>query len=274
MDSQRATCCVKTMSLHFSAASQNRHRFFGWTASLPALAILVVPFLALIDQTHWRHFKAAYGDWEAVRVSLVLSACALAIIVGVGTPLSVWLTRARGWTGRAVETLVLFSLLTPSLATGILLVCAYGPYGPLGEFLSRLGVSLNNNAASFIVAQVYGGLAYFVVSARTAFENIPPALEEAAQDLGCTPWKVFWYVSLPIAAREITTGAIIAWVRIIGEFGIAAVFSYFPQGIPVKLFVNLQNDGLQSVYVLVWILLLCLPLPMILLSLFKRVRKA
>ncbi|WP_322050426.1 molybdate ABC transporter permease subunit [Paraburkholderia bannensis] len=262
------------MSLSFSASSQNRQRLFGWAASLPALVILVVPFLALVGQTHWHQFKAAYGDWEAVRVSLVLSACALVVIVGVGTPLSVWLARARGWGGRAVETLVLVSLLTPSLATGILLVCAYGPYGPVGEWLSGLGVSLNNNAASFIVAQMYGGLAYFVVSARTAFENIPSALEEAAQDLGCTPWRVFWCVSLPIAAREIATGAMIAWVRIIGEFGIAAVFSYFPQGIPVKLFVNLQNDGLQSVYVLVWILLLSLPLPLILLSLFKRVRKA
>lgn len=48
--------------------------------------------------------------------------------------------------------------------------------------------------------------------------------------------------------------------------GIVSVFSYFPQGIPVKLFVNLQNSGLQSVYVLVWILLLLtLPLPVLVL---------
>jgi molybdate/tungstate transport system permease protein len=261
------------MPLLFSSRDLERPRKFGWALRVPALAILVVPFLALVSQTHWGRFTAAYGDWHAVRVSLTLSAWALLIIIAIGTPLSIWLAKTRGWAGRAVETLVLFSLLTPSLATGILLVCAYGPYGPVGELLARLGWSLNNNAASFIVAQMYGGLAYFVVSARSAFENIPPSLEEAAQDLGCTPWGVFWHVSLPIAARELCTGAIIAWARMIGEFGIAAVFSYFPQGIPVKLFVNLQNDGLQSVYVLLWILLLSLPLPLILLSLFKRGRK-
>jgi molybdate/tungstate transport system permease protein len=78
-------------------------------------------------------------------------------------------------------------------------------------------------------------------------------------------------VSLPLASRELLTGAVVAWVRIIGEFGIVAVFSYFPQGIPVKLFVNLQNDGVQSVYVLVWILLLLtLPIPLIILSLTRR----
>ncbi|WP_241023497.1 ABC transporter permease [Paraburkholderia sp. Ac-20340] len=276
MDSRRATYSTEIMSLDFASPSRNRQRVWGalgWTLRLPALAILAVPFLALIGQTHWRHFTPAYGDLEAVRVSFVLSAWALAIIVAVGTPLSFWLARARGWPGRAVETLVLVSLLTPSLATGILLVCAYGPYGPVGAMLSRLGWSLNNNPASFVVAQVYGGLAYFVISARTAFENVPRTLEEAAQDLGCTPWKTFWYVSLPLTAREVATGAVIAWVRIIGEFGIAAVFSYFPQGIPVKLFVNLQNDGLQSVYVLVWLLLGLLPFPLILLSVFKRSRK-
>lgn len=261
------------MPQFMSARHLDRPRALAWALRVPALAVLAVPFLALIGQTHWGSITAAYGDWDAVRVSLTLSAWALLIIIAIGIPLSIWLAKTAGWIGRAVETLVLFSLLTPSLATGILLVCAYGPYSPLGELLTRLGWSLNNNAASFIVAQIYGGLAWFVVSARTAFENIPPALEEAAQDLGCTPWSVFWHISLPIAAREICTGAIVAWVRMIGEFGIAAVFSYFPQGIPVKLFVNLQNDGLQSVYVLIWILLLSLPLPLILLSFFRRTRK-
>ncbi|WP_321781605.1 ABC transporter permease subunit [Paraburkholderia sp. J94] len=258
------------MLAHLTAPGRKRHRIFGWALRLPALAIIAVPLLALIWETHWRHLEAAYGDWDAVRVSFSLSTCALAIIVAIGTPLSFWLAKTKGWLARAVETLVLFSLLTPSLATGILLVSAYGPYGPIGSLLAHLGLSINNNTPSFIVAQIYGGLAYFITSSKTAFENIPPTLEEAAQDLGCTPWKAFWLVNLPIAAREITTGAVIAWVRTIGEFGIAAVFSYFPQGVPVKLFVNLQNDGLQSVYVLVWILLLALPIPIILLSIFKR----
>lgn len=41
-------------------------------------------------------------------------------------------------------------------------------------------------------------------------------------------------------------------------------FAYFPQGIPVKLYPNLQNDGVDSVYTLLWILLLVtLPLPVV-----------
>jgi len=58
---------------------------------------------------------------------------------------------------------------------------------------------------------------------------------------------------------------------VIGEFGIGMVFAYFPQGIPVKLFVNLQNDGVDAVYALLWLLLLVtLPFPLWCLSAFGK----
>jgi molybdate/tungstate transport system permease protein len=245
----------------------------GAARLLPALLLLALPFLSLVAQTQWGALAPAYGDWHAVQVSLTLSVWAMIVIFITGTPVSIWLARTRSSWKQPVDILVLFSLLTPSLATGILLVSAYGPYGPAGQMLAHVGVSLNNNAGAFVLAQVYGGLAYFIIATRTAFENVPRVLEEAAQDLGSSPWKTFYFVTFPVAAREITVGAMVTWVRIIGEFGIVAVFSYFPQGIPVKLFVNLQNDGVQSVYVLVWILmLLTLPFPLLIMSVFKQRR--
>ena len=160
-------------------------------------------------------------------------------------------------------------MLTPPLAMGILLVSAFGPYATLGEFLAHVGISLSNNAAAFVLAQLYGGLAYFVLSASSALAEVPRALEEAARSLGCSPWETFYKVTLPVARRALATGLAIAWGRVIGEFGIVMVFAYFPQGIPVKLFVNLQNDGVDAVYALVWLLLLVtLPVPLWCLSKF------
>lgn len=40
-------------------------------------------------------------------------------------------------------------------------------------------------------------------------------------------------------------GGTLAWVRALGEFGIVMIFAYFPQGIPVKLYTNLQKWLLQ-----------------------------
>ncbi|NUA43517.1 hypothetical protein HAT93_01163 [Dickeya solani] len=69
---------------------------------------------------------------------------------------------------------------------------------------------------------------------------------------------------MPQAASGLAAAVAIAWVRAMGEFGIVMIFAYFPQGIPVKLYINLQNDGVDAVYALVWLLLMMtLPLPLL-----------
>ncbi|MFJ3485128.1 molybdate ABC transporter permease subunit [Pseudomonas sp. NPDC090202] len=229
---------------------------------LPAGLLLALPFLTLIGQTAWGELHLAYGDWQAVGTSLGLTCISMLLMVLLGTPLAFWLARSRSKWRSVVQGLVLMALLTPPLAMGILLVSAFGPYSTLGTFLGHLGVVLSNNAMAFVLAQLYGGLAYFVLTATAAFAAVPRHLEEAARSLGCSPWQGFHRVTLPVAQRSLATGLAIAWGRVIGEFGIVMVFAYFPQGIPVKLFVNLQNDGVDAVYALMWLLLLVtLPFP-------------
>lgn len=230
---------------------------------IPAILLLSLPFLTLAWATPWSGFQLAWGDGQAIGVSLGLSAIALPLITLSGLPLALWLARTVSrWRGM-VEVAVLVPLLTPPLAMGILLVSVFGPYGSIGEVLSAVGLSLNNNPGAFVLAQFYGGLPYFVLSARSAFEQVPLDIEEAGQTLGASAWQVFLRLTLPQAARGLAAALAITWVRVIGEFGIVLVFSYFPQGIPVKLFVNLQNDGVDAVYALLWVLLVTtLPLPL------------
>lgn len=238
----------------------------GWL-TLPACLLLAIPFITLVQQTPWRSWALAPADLASVRVSLSLGLLALLLIAALGTPLALWLARTRSRARTLVEILVLASLLTPPLAMGILLVSAYGPYSTIGQPLAAAGYLISNNLAAFVLAQLYGGMAYFVIAARNAFEGVPRSAEEAAETLGATPWQVFRLVTLPLCARGLLAGLAMAWVRVIGEFGIVMIFAYFPQGMPVQLYINLQNDGLDSVYWLVWILLLsALPFPLWLLS--------
>lgn len=159
--------------------------------------------------------------------------------------------------------MVMIPLLTPPLAMGILLVSTFGPYGLVCRWLSVLGATLVNNPAAFVLAQVYGALPYFIVVARPAFATVPKSVLEAGQMLGASRWSCFRRLTLPLALPGLASATALAWVRAIGEFGIVMIFSYFPQGIPVKLYTNLQNDGVDAVYTLLWILLLVtLPLPL------------
>ena len=148
---------------------------------------------------------------------------------------------------------------------GILLTTLYGPYGPVGSVVARTGVELTNSAAAFVLAQFYGALPYYVVAARAAFEGVPRELEHIALTLGKSPWQTFWQVSMPLARLGLAAGIALAWVRALGEFGIVLILAYYPQGIPVKLWVNLQDIGLPAVYPLLWVFfLVAMPLPLLL----------
>lgn len=237
---------------------------------LPVCLLFVMPFGSLATQTPWQSLHLAYGDWSAVGVSLGYGVLAMVLIFALGTPPALWLarttTRLRPW----IEAMVLAVMLTPPLAMGILLVATYGPYGTAGDLLERIGVVINNNAVAFVLAQLYGGMAYFIIAARAAFEAVPESMEEAANVLGATRLQIFLRITLPLAGRGLAAGLVLAWVRVVGEFGIVMVFAYFPQGLPVKLFVNLQNEGVDAVYALLWLMLaVSLPVPLLMLFVTK-----
>jgi molybdate/tungstate transport system permease protein len=242
---------------------QNCFRRPALLLSLPALFLLAVPFLTLLNVTPWRGFRLAWGDSSAIAVSLGLGCLSLLVVTVLGLPLAWWLAKAQGKGRVMVELAVLIPLLTPPLAMGILLISAWGPYSLPGELLSRFGLTLVNNPGAFMLAQVYGALPYFVTAARSAFATVPKDILEAGRTLGASPWQRFRHLALPLAAPGLASALAVAWVRAVGEFGIVMIFAYFPQGIPVKLYTNLQNDGVDAVYTLVWLLLIfTLPLPL------------
>lgn len=237
----------------------------------PACLLMVVPFWTLLAQTDWHNFHLAYGDLDAVEVSIALGMISLMLIFALGIPPAFWLARTQSGMKPFMEALVMAGVITPPLAMGILLISAYGPYGDVGELLEHIGLVLNNNMPAFVIAQLYGGTGYFILAARSAFEGVPVADEEAARTLGASQPQTFWYITLPLASRGIAAGLVLAWVRIVGEFGIVVVFAYFPHGIPVALFTDLQNDGVDAVYTLLWLMLaVTLPLPLLTLAMLGR----
>lgn len=239
------------------------------------LLLLTLPFFSLIGATSWSRFHLAPGDLRAIEVSVMYTAVALIFIVLIGTPIAYWMARHRFPGKWLIELLLLLPLLTPPLAMGLLLATLYGPYGWVGAPLQHLGLLLTNSAPAFILAQFYGAAPYFIIAARAAFEGIPMELEQVSLTLGKNRWQTFLRVTLPLARLGLATGLALAWVRALGEFGIVLVIAYFPQGIPVKLWVNLQDIGLGAVYPLLWLFfLIAMPFPLLLGMLSRRGRMA
>ncbi|HQT89159.1 MAG TPA: ABC transporter permease subunit [Acidiphilium sp.] len=187
----------------------------------------------------------------------------LAIIAAFGTPLAFWLATARNRLRDGAQFFLLLPLLTPPLALGILLAAFYGPIGPAGALLAHLGLIISNNPAAFMIAGLYAGMPTFVVAARSAFAEIPSELAESARTLGVRRGQIFRHITLPMAADGIGAALALAWVRGVGELGIVLIFAYFPQGMPIRLWVNLQDSGLDATFPLLWVFIAAaLPLPL------------
>jgi molybdate/tungstate transport system permease protein len=202
-------------------------------------------------------------DWSAIATSLLGGAVAMLIITMVGTPLALYLARARGSLVLLAEALVLMPMLMPTLALGILLAVVYGPAAPLGHIFAALGVTLTNTPAAFLLATLYAALPTYVIAARGALAQISPDYEALARTLGDPPWRAQLRVTLPLARRGLSAALALAWARALGEFGVILIIAYYPAGMPVQLWTDLQDLGLQAVFPLVTMfLLVTIPLPL------------
>jgi molybdate/tungstate transport system permease protein len=238
-----------------------------------AVLALLYPLSALLAPVGpWRWDAGVSTQaMSSVRVSLGLTSLAMLIVVLGGTPAAVYIARA-GMRERMVwQGALLISILLPPLALGILLSIAFGPGGAAGSWLEHFGIHLSNTPLAFVVTQVYVSAGYYVLGAVAAFQTVPGMLEKHAALLGQNPWVVFWRITFPLARLGLAAALSVAWVRALGEFGAVVVTAYYPSGMPVQLWVNLQSFGLPAVMpLLVIFLAAALPLPWVIHLLAQR----
>ena len=87
-------------------------------------------------------------------------------------------------------------------------------------------------------------LPLLVRSARVAFEEVNPRLEQIARTLGAGGWRVFFTITVPLAARGIVGGMLLAFARALGEFGATIMVAGYMPGktatISLAIFENVQ----------------------------------
>lgn len=228
------------------------------------LAFLAAPLSGfLTNGVFWEQSGLSPQDWLSIATSVIGGAVAMVVIVLCGTPFAFFLTKKRGALAIFAETFVLIPTLMPTLALGILLAVVYGPAAPLGRAFAKLGIILTNTPAAFLLATIYAALPTYIIAARAALAQVPVDYEALAQTLGDSPWRARWRVTIPLARRGLSTALALAWVRALGEFGIILIVAYYPAGMPVQLWTDVQDLGLQAVFPLVGVfLLLTLPVPL------------
>ncbi len=165
---------------------------------------------------------APLGDVASRRVghplALTLRTAALATILILPPGLLVsWLLARFRWRGKSIiETLVALPLVMPPVATGLILLELFGKRGAIGKWLP-FDVVFTWRAV--VLAMVVMSFPLFVRAARVAFEEVNPRFEQIARTLGARGTRVFLTITMPLAARGIVSGMLLAFARAIGEFG-------------------------------------------------------
>ncbi|HEX3303055.1 MAG TPA: ABC transporter permease [Thermomicrobiales bacterium] len=227
------------------------------------MLFLAIPLFAL----SWRAIAHLDDLQQAGRVTvvdaLVLSATtsltSLLVIIGLGTPLAFLIAR-RSFRGKTVlETLIDMPMVMPPAVAGLALLMAFGRRGVLGSWLDDAGIRIGFTTTAVIFAQIFVSSPFYVRSGRAAFSRVDRNMEDAAADLGASPWRVLRSVTLPLAAPGLIAGAVLAWARAVGEFGATIMFAgNLPretQTLPLAIYGRYEAGDLETSLAMALILL-------------------
>lgn len=157
--------------------------------------------------------------WVPLLLSLKVAGWATLLATVAGTAAAYGLSRWR-WPGRdLLDAILTLPLVLPPTVLGYYLLVLLGRRGIIGETLAKWNIELVFTWQGAVIAAAIVAFPLVFKSARAAFENVDAQLENAARVLGVGEAGVFFRVTLPLAARGIVAGVLLAFARALGEFG-------------------------------------------------------
>lgn len=164
-------------------------------------------------------FSAA--DLTAVWLTIKLAGVVTLLLLIMGTPVALWLTRTRSWWKGPVSAVVALPLVLPPTVLGFYLLLAMGPHGFVGQFTQAIGLgTLPFTFWGLAVASLFYSMPFVVQPIQNAIEALGEAPQEAAMTLRAGPWDCFFTVVLPLAKPGYLTAAVLGFAHTVGEFGV------------------------------------------------------
>lgn len=196
-----------------------------------------------------------------ILLSLKVALLATVLLIPTGTVLGWILARKQFFGKTLLDGLINIPLVLPPVVTGYFLLVLLGPNGYVGHFLDLLGIRLAFTWYGAVIAAAVVSLPLLVRSVRVTIDAVDLKLEEAARTLRASETRIFFKITLPLAAHGVLAGSVLAFARALGEFGATIVFASNIQGetqtMPLAIFSYLnQVDGEEKARVLVLVAIL------------------
>ena len=149
----------------------------------------------------WHAMLGRVDVWNALRVSLTLSVIVTLVSAVICLPAAYAFARLQ-FPGK--RTLLLSFLLSQAFPRFGLYVAIAGIF---------LQLNLVGTMTGIVVIQVLGALLFMIWIPVNAFQSIDPRLEEAARDVGASPLRVFFSITLPQARPAIGAALLLTFVN-------------------------------------------------------------
>ncbi|WP_291578630.1 extracellular solute-binding protein [Clostridium sp. UBA6640] len=200
---------------------------------LPILVLIVFSFNKSKLNATWSGFTL---DWyksllnnaqilEALKNSLIIAFVSTFFAVVIGTLAAIGMYRYKFKGKKVMEGLLYIPVVIPEIVMGISMLA----------FFSLL--NLEAGLLTLILAHITFCIAYVIIVVRARLDGFDIALEEAALDLGATPWQTLTKVTLPVISPGIIAGGLLAFTLSLDD----VIISFFASGpdsntLPLKIF--------------------------------------
>ncbi|MGL4730685.1 MAG: extracellular solute-binding protein [Clostridium sp.] len=200
---------------------------------LPILVLIIFSFNSSKLNATWTGFTL---DWYkklftndailvALKNSLFIAFISTFFAVVIGTLAAIGMYRYKFKGKKAIEGLLYVPVVIPEIVMGISMLV----------FFSML--NLEAGLTTLILSHITFCIGYVVIVVRARLEGFDSSIEEAAKDLGATPWQTLTKITLPIISPGIIAGAMLAFTLSLDD----VIISFFAAGpesntLPLKIF--------------------------------------
>ena len=143
----------------------------------------------------------------------------------IGVPLAFFTSRFHLWGQAWISTLAILVLVAPPFIGAYAWIMMLGANGFVTNFFERFGLEIPTiyGAHGIILVFTLKFFPFVFLMTQTALGAVNKSYEDAAENLGCTPWQRFTKITLPLVFPAVSTGAIICFVLSIADFGTPAI---------------------------------------------------
>jgi len=195
---------------------------------LPMFVLVVYSFNASRLVSVWAGFStqwygALFEDQQilsAVWMSLRIAFYAASMAVCLGTLCAFVVTRFKRMRGRTLlSAMISAPLVMPEVITGLSLLLLFVQLAELTDWPADRGM------VTIWIAHTTFCSAYVAVVVSARLQEVDRSIEEAAMDLGCTPLKTFFVVTLPVITPALVSGWLLAFTLSLDDLVIASFVS-------------------------------------------------